>query len=198
MGITQQIGASSIIKPGVCTSSTRPASPYEGQMIYETDTDLVRVWNGTAWRTTDSATSTSGSVLQIVQGTTSTPVTSSSATYVSTGLTATITPKSTTNKILVVVHQAGGDKSNANSANAINLRLMRGAAQMTLMAHSAGYTATALNVRIATISTMYLDSPATTSATTYSTEFFSNSGAASATLQVGGDLSTITLMEISA
>jgi hypothetical protein len=49
MGISQQIGASSLIKPGVCTSSTRPASPYEGQVIYETDTDKVLVWNGTAW-----------------------------------------------------------------------------------------------------------------------------------------------------
>ena len=49
MGISQQIGASSLSKPGVCTSSTRPATPYEGQQIYETDTDKVLVWNGTAW-----------------------------------------------------------------------------------------------------------------------------------------------------
>ena len=49
MGISQQIGASSLSKPGVCTSSTRPATPYEGQMIYETDTDKVLVWNGSAW-----------------------------------------------------------------------------------------------------------------------------------------------------
>ena len=49
MGITQQIGASSIIKPGVCTSSTRPASPYEGQVIFETDTDKMLVWNGSSW-----------------------------------------------------------------------------------------------------------------------------------------------------
>lgn len=49
MGITQQIGASSLIKPGVCTSTTRPASPYEGQVIYETDTDLTFVWSGAAW-----------------------------------------------------------------------------------------------------------------------------------------------------
>ena len=31
------------------TSSTRPASPIEGQVIYETDTDLFKVWSGTAW-----------------------------------------------------------------------------------------------------------------------------------------------------
>ena len=49
MGISQQIGASSLSKPGVCTSSTRPATPYEGQQIYETDTDKVLVWNGSAW-----------------------------------------------------------------------------------------------------------------------------------------------------
>lgn len=49
MGISQQIGASSLLKSGVCTSSTRPASPYEGQVIYETDTDKTLVWNGTTW-----------------------------------------------------------------------------------------------------------------------------------------------------
>lgn len=33
----------------VCTSSTRPASPVEGMVIYETNTDLFRVHNGTTW-----------------------------------------------------------------------------------------------------------------------------------------------------
>ena len=37
------------LRPGVCTSSTRPTAPYEGQMIYETDTDNMYVWSGTAW-----------------------------------------------------------------------------------------------------------------------------------------------------
>lgn len=49
MPLSSVVGAQSIIKPGVCTSSTRPAVPFEGQMIYETDTDKVLVWNGTAW-----------------------------------------------------------------------------------------------------------------------------------------------------
>jgi len=40
---------SSGLRPGVCTSTTRPQAPFEGQMIYETDTDKVLVWNGTAW-----------------------------------------------------------------------------------------------------------------------------------------------------
>jgi len=37
------------LRPGVCTSTTRPTTPYEGQHIYETDTDLEYVWNGSAW-----------------------------------------------------------------------------------------------------------------------------------------------------
>ena len=49
MPISQQIGSSSLAKPGVCTSTTRPASPYDGQVIYETDTDKTLVWNGSAW-----------------------------------------------------------------------------------------------------------------------------------------------------
>ena len=37
------------IRPGVCTSSTRPANPFEGQVIYETDTNNIRFWSGSAW-----------------------------------------------------------------------------------------------------------------------------------------------------
>jgi hypothetical protein len=33
----------------VVTSTTRPASPFTGQFIYETDTLSARIWNGTQW-----------------------------------------------------------------------------------------------------------------------------------------------------
>lgn len=49
MPLSSVLGASSVIKPGVCTSTTRPSVPYEGQLIYETDTDRVAAWNGSAW-----------------------------------------------------------------------------------------------------------------------------------------------------
>lgn len=35
----------------VVTSGTRPASAYEGQQVYESDTDRVVLWNGSAWQT---------------------------------------------------------------------------------------------------------------------------------------------------
>jgi hypothetical protein len=49
MPFSSVLGASTVIKPGVCTSSTRPASPFDGQVIYETDTDRTLVYNGTGW-----------------------------------------------------------------------------------------------------------------------------------------------------
>jgi hypothetical protein len=41
--------ASSLSATTICTSSTRPASPFEGQKIYETDTGLSLIYDGSAW-----------------------------------------------------------------------------------------------------------------------------------------------------
>jgi len=49
-------------RPGVCTSSTRPTAPYEGQVIYETNTDLSLVWNGSAWVASASGVSSPSTV----------------------------------------------------------------------------------------------------------------------------------------
>lgn len=35
--------------PYICTSATRPGSPFEGQRIYETDTDFEYTYSGAAW-----------------------------------------------------------------------------------------------------------------------------------------------------
>lgn len=44
---TQSLSAYPLI---VCTSTTRPASPVEGMTIYETDTDFLLAYDGTAWK----------------------------------------------------------------------------------------------------------------------------------------------------
>ena len=48
MGIDSGYGIGSL-KPGVCTSTTRPSSPFDGQTIYETDTDKVATYDSSAW-----------------------------------------------------------------------------------------------------------------------------------------------------
>jgi hypothetical protein len=56
MGLSNYLPSSRISQSGVCTSTTRPASPFEGQVIYETDTDRVLVWNASAWVAPNSTT----------------------------------------------------------------------------------------------------------------------------------------------
>lgn len=43
------------LRPGVCTSTTRPTAPYTGQLIFETDTFKLQFWNGSAWQGAVSA-----------------------------------------------------------------------------------------------------------------------------------------------
>jgi microcystin-dependent protein len=52
MGISN---ASNGLRPGVCTSTTRPTAPYLGQLIFETDTFNILFWNGSAWQGAISA-----------------------------------------------------------------------------------------------------------------------------------------------
>lgn len=38
------------LRPGVCTSTTRPTNPYLGQLIFQTDTGTMHNWDGAAWQ----------------------------------------------------------------------------------------------------------------------------------------------------
>jgi len=134
-------------------------------------------------------------VLQVVNATYATQTSNSTNTFVTTGLTATITPTSTTNKILCIVQQAGIGKDNNTY---MTLKLYRGASEIITFEATAGYTATAATNYVGTAGTVFLDSPATVAATTYTTYFMSGANIASTTVQNGSSRSTITLMEISA
>lgn len=153
--------------------------------------------------TADSSTSTglkwaaaSSKVVQIVTASTTTDTSSSSITFADTTLTATITPTSASNNILVFVNQNGLQKTVADSQNAIDINLYRGATSITTITQSAGYTNSALQLWLATASTVYLDSPATTSPTTYKTQFRNPNNSAAISVQKSGTRSTITLMEV--
>ena len=108
-----------------------------------------------------SAAQPAGSVLQVVNFTTRTQTDSTNGTYVSTPVTATITPKFATSKILVLV----SGNSFANSASSqISLQLYRNGSDLNGIlcqsySPSAGVESYAGFV--------YLDSPATTSSTVY-------------------------------
>ena len=139
-----------------------------------------------------------GSILQVVSTTANTVASSTSSAFTSTGFGLTITPKFATSKILIIANLCGC-RSSSNSGvggqhtlyrnNATNL----GAGGGTFACLGFGQSS-ATNL-YTTINMTYLDSPATTSATTYTCYFATQTGTVTIT-DVG--VSTFTLIEVAA
>jgi hypothetical protein len=122
-----------------------------------------------------------GSVLQVVQGITTTATTVSSSTFTDTTLSATITPKFATSKILVMLSQSyritrasaacfGGFRLLRGSSTVIWTANTEGAANSAPYGFGIGATGATNTQLYNTFSLQYLDSPATTSSTTYKTQ----------------------------
>lgn len=141
-------------------------------------------------------TASTGSVLQVVQTTYSTEFNSTSATWTDIGLSASITPLFSSSKILVLVMH-GEIAKNANSAARVGVRILRGASVISTFASGLLYTNSADQNRCPA-SFVYLDSPATTSSTTYKTQASNPDASGTVTFQNNLTMSTMTLMEIAA
>jgi hypothetical protein len=139
-----------------------------------------------------SARLPTGSVLQVVQGTYSTQTSTSSTTYVTTGLAASITPSSSSSKILVTITQS----IRLTPGQYAQLALYRGGTNIAEPYLGFGYIENT-QTQTMTHAFNYLDSPATTSSTTY-TSYFSITSGGTVTAQVDGKIGTLTLMEIAA
>ena len=140
-----------------------------------------------------------GKILQVVSATYSTETTSSSSTFADTGLSATITPSSASSTILVLVSHNGIGKFSGNTQ--AQFRLLRGATTILNFESFAGHTANTDANFIGGVSAAYVDSPATTSATTYKTQFNSQANIGTVKIQDNnspGSAATIVLMEVGA
>jgi hypothetical protein len=195
------------------TNSMATAIDAKGDLIAGTAADTFsRLAVGTNGQTlvADSTASTGlkwatpsggGKVLQVVGATTTTGTTIASTSYTDTTITATITPTSATSKILVLIN--GTVYFNRSQVDqSVGVKLLRGATAL-LTNNNAFYTVlntlTALQFSVY-IPITYLDSPATTSATTYKLQgrVDSTASSGSSIWQEGSNLSTITLLEIGA
>jgi hypothetical protein len=139
-----------------------------------------------------------GSVLQVVSATTSASTSTSSTSFVSTSLAASITPTKSSSKILILV--SGGELDNNSTGGvAVYATIYRGGTNLATgaspSAMSGCYSGTA---RIqSTLSCSFLDSPATTSSTTY-TVYIKANQSATVYLNANPNQACITLMEIAA
>jgi hypothetical protein len=110
----------------------------------------------------------SGGVIQVVTGTYSTQTSTTSTSFVTTGLTGTITPKFATSKILVLISNTIYITRAGLDANA-KLQLINNLGTLITQANGSLYVSagTSSSELITQPFIQYLDSPATTSAVTY-------------------------------
>ena len=139
-----------------------------------------------------------GKVLQVVFASTTTQASSSSSTYADTNLTATITPSAATSKVLIIVSQNGLFRSNGSSTSRLGLKLLQNANVIATFASYSLFTNSTLELNGFGLSVNYLDTPNTTSAITYKTQFASTASNASVSVQQNNEISTIALLEIGA
>ena len=131
-------------------------------------------------------------VLQVINATFSTEVSSSSSTFTDTGLSASITPLFSTSSILVIANIQGAK----NGATGLDLRILRGASSIVQFGKAVGYTGASDYNIIGSVSCAYLDTPATTSSTTYKVQMASNTNSSLARINDNTQTSTLTLLEI--
>lgn len=194
MGIASFSGASSVIKPGVVTSSTRPSAPFVGQLIYDTTVAQTLAWNGSAW------IGAAGKIGQVQSTFKADAFSTTSTSFVDvTDLSVSITPIATTSRVLIMAYIA----SAGSTSNNYYLNLNRDSTAIcqttsgSIFSTARGYVSTAAGTLYTTV--VFLDSPATTSATTYKIQ----AKVGSDTMYVNrrgsdtlGSTSTITVMEV--
>lgn len=131
-------------------------------------------------------------ILQVLSASTSTQVTSASATFVDVGLSVSITPQSTSSKILLInaqtVYSTGGPIDS-------DIRFVRDATNI-YTSRNAIIPTSAMGL---SISNIYLDSPSSTSPMTYKVQGARTAGTGTVLYQVSGVCtSSLIVMEISA
>jgi hypothetical protein len=180
-------------------------APVEGMLTWLEDANKYQNYNGSAWVDLGG-----GAILQVVSTTKTDTFTTSSSTFADiTGLSATITPSSTSSKIYVSVDLVSSQNT---ASTATHFRLVRNstaialgdAAGSRIRASSGSYAANA--AENAPVGISFVDSPSTTSSTVYKVQIASVINGAQSTINrsnndadsinSGRFVSTITLMEV--
>jgi len=145
-----------------------------------------------------SAALPTGSVLQVVQGTSTSGTSTASATPVTTGFSVSITPKFASSKILVIANPSWAVNSAGFANGTAVMHIYRGGtSRYQMYCRTYNYNNTSGLYQNTAQALIYLDSPATTSSTAY-TLFFELAGGSSTTFNSDGGFSSMTLMEIAA
>lgn len=169
-------------------------APVEGMVSYTANNDQIFVYNGSAWK---AIAGSSSQILQVVNWSGGGYSATSSASFVDTYISASITPTSTSSKVLIFVEVSGCAKSAGNTESGLYLQLLRNSSAIAVLSYGAGYTGTYLAQNMGTAGAgFYLDNPGSTSPVTYKVQFKNGVAAAEVAIGSGGSISSLVLMEI--
>ena len=141
-----------------------------------TKTITIGESGGTLGIASGAKTSGFGKIGQVIQSSTSTVVSLTSTSLTDTGLSATITPSSTSSKVLIQTYAQFGVPESSSSGDDTFIHLVRGSTSIGGAGNVDSSTFSMVNesggkYESRYINTLYLDSPSTTSATTYKLQF---------------------------
>ncbi len=148
----------------------------------------------------DNTFASSGKILQVVQTAKTDTFTTSSTSFTDvTGLSVAITPSSTSSKVLIMLNM----NSSTSGGNNSMIKLVRGSTDIAVGDASGSRRQGTAQSRIndtnacLTLSTCFLDSPSTTSATTYKVQYGLQTGTGTVNVTQGGTDNTNFAMTIS-
>jgi len=185
-------------------SSDLPTTSFTGATVETSiaDSDLVLIYDdsATAVRKMTKANlvagigASAGQVIQVIQADYTGNVNTTSTSYVTSNLTASITPASASNKILIMVTL--GDVYETTTNQVARSMLYRGSSPLLSSGGSPSFASSYSTSGGLTVNHnfQYLDSPATTSSTTYTVYFRSEGGTVH--VNVNGGTSFIQLLEV--
>lgn len=195
---TSQITGGTLTSPTIAVGSDT-----SGDMYYRSSGgSLTRLGLGTTGQviTTNGTIPTwgngAGKILQVVSTTYSTETANSAGTSINTGLLGTITPTLSSSRIMIMFSQ--GDVSVSSNTVFIGLELARGTTQIFAPVVFSGGLSTGGSGPRYSISSQYVDSPATTSPTVYKTQFRVSAGTGTAYVQRDSSTASMILMEVAA
>ncbi len=168
----------------VLTGDTSGAITVAAPAVAGTNTITLPAATGTL-----ATTATAGKILQVVQATHNTEVGTTGTTMIDSGLTASITPSASSSKVLVLYNMP---YLNQDSGGIMSFQIVRGTTAVYNQARAVG------KITAGTQTAQYLDSPSTTSATTYKLQFcnFGTVSTASYIMWNSQAISSITLLEV--
>jgi hypothetical protein len=159
--------------------------------------DTIQTAAGGTPTAADLGLNVTGGVLQVVSFNTTTQTQTTSTSYIDTAITASITPSSTSSKVLIIV-ACPVDSTTATAIGTANQKigLFRGATELSRVASGTREGAGAVDYVQSGSHISYLDSPASASSVTYTVKIRSNSTSTTITVPQSGDGGNIILMEI--